>query len=90
MLYIAHTCILMLCAALPCAPARGADIPRPMKKTAAVNLRMTEELRDRLQRLAEENRRNISDYIRLVLEEHADAEEQRRARKAARKAAPKP
>jgi mRNA-degrading endonuclease RelE of RelBE toxin-antitoxin system len=59
-----------------------------MKKTAAVNLRMTEELRAKLQRLADENRRQLSDYIRLVLEDHANADEERRARKAARTARP--
>lgn len=44
-----------------------------MKKSTSVNVRMTEELRDQLQKLADANRRTLSDYIRLLLEEHVEA-----------------
>jgi predicted transcriptional regulator len=49
-----------------------------MKRATSVNIRMTDELRGELQRLAEANKRTLSDYIRIVLEEHAEG--QRRAR----------
>jgi hypothetical protein len=37
---------------------------------------MTEELRAGLQRLAAENKRTLSDYIRLLLEEHVETQRQ--------------
>jgi predicted DNA-binding protein len=48
-----------------------------MKRTTSVNVRMTDQLREALQRLADANKRTLSDYVRLVLEEHADAHEER-------------
>jgi predicted transcriptional regulator len=45
-----------------------------MKRDTSVNVRLTSELRDELQRLAEANRRTLSDYIRLLLEEHVEAQ----------------
>ena len=33
-------------------------------------LRLPEELREELQRLADKDRRKLSDYIRIALEEH--------------------
>ncbi|HWE22166.1 MAG TPA: hypothetical protein VG758_34160 [Hyphomicrobiaceae bacterium] len=38
---------------------------------------MTDELRGELQRLAEANKRTLSDYIRIVLEEHAEGQRER-------------
>jgi predicted transcriptional regulator len=49
-----------------------------MKRAMSVNIRMTDELRGKLQRLAEANKRTLSDYIRILLEEHIEV--QRRAR----------
>ena len=53
-----------------------------MKKSAAVNLRMTQELRDELQRLADEDGRELSNYIRWLLERHVrskkDEQQQRK------------
>lgn len=54
-----------------------------MKKTAAVNLRLTEELRDKIKRLADADGRELSGYIRRVLELHVQAEEERAAKRAA-------
>jgi predicted transcriptional regulator len=48
-----------------------------MKRATSVNIRMTDELRGELQRLAEANKRTLSDYIRIVLEEHAEAQRER-------------
>jgi len=48
-----------------------------MKRTTSVNIRMTDELRGELQRLADANKRTLSDYVRLVLEEHAEARRER-------------
>jgi len=43
-----------------------------MKRTTSVNIRMTDELRGELQRLADANKRTLSDYVRLLLEEHVE------------------
>ena len=48
-----------------------------MKRTTSVNIRMTDELRGELQRLADTNKRTLSDYVRLVLEEHAEEKRER-------------
>jgi predicted transcriptional regulator len=48
-----------------------------MKRTTSVNIRMTDDLRGELQRLADANRRTLSDYIRLLLEEHVDQKRER-------------
>jgi predicted DNA-binding protein len=48
-----------------------------MKRATSVNIRMTDELRGELQRLAEANKRTLSDYIRIVLEEHAEGQRER-------------
>jgi len=45
-----------------------------MKRDTSVNVRLTSELRDELQRLAEAHKRTLSDYIRLLLEEHIEAQ----------------
>ena len=39
-----------------------------MKRTTSVNIRITDELRGELQRLADSNKRTLSDYVRLILE----------------------
>jgi predicted transcriptional regulator len=46
-----------------------------MKRNTSVNVRMTEDLRASLQRLADANKRTLSDYIRLLLEEHVGTQE---------------
>jgi hypothetical protein len=38
---------------------------------------MTDELRHELQRLATANKRTLSDYVRIVLEEHAERQRER-------------
>jgi predicted DNA-binding protein len=56
-----------------------------MKRTTSVNIRMTDELRGELQRLADANKRTLSDYVRLVLEEHAEVKREREEDVAKRK-----
>ena len=56
-----------------------------MKRTTSVNIRMTDELRGELQRLADSNKRTLSDYVRLVLEEHAEVKREREEDAAKRK-----
>jgi predicted DNA-binding protein len=46
---------------------------------------MTDELRQELQRLADVNKRTLSDYVRLVLEEHAEVKREREEDAAKRK-----
>lgn len=43
-----------------------------MKKDAAVNVRITSELKAKLQRLADEDGRKLSNYIERVLSQHVD------------------
>ena len=40
-----------------------------------MNVRMTEEMRASLQRLADAHKRTLSDYIRILLEEHIEVRE---------------
>jgi len=56
-----------------------------MKRTTSVNIRMTDELGGELQRLADTNKRTLSDYVRLVLEEHAEVKRGREEDAAKRK-----
>jgi predicted DNA-binding protein len=56
-----------------------------MKRTTSVNIRMTDELRGELQRLADANKRTLSDYVRLVLEAHAEVKREREEDVAKRK-----
>ena len=56
-----------------------------MKRTTSVNIRMTDELRGELQRLADANKRTLSDYVRIVLEEHAEVKREREEDAAKRK-----
>jgi predicted transcriptional regulator len=48
-----------------------------MKRATSVNVRMTDQLRGELQRLADANKRTLSDYIRLLLEEHVEVRRER-------------
>jgi predicted DNA-binding protein len=48
-----------------------------MKRATSVNIRMTDELRGELQRLADANKRTLSDYIRILLEEHIEVRRER-------------
>jgi predicted DNA-binding protein len=48
-----------------------------MKRATSVNVRMTDQLRSELQKLADANKRTLSDYIRLLLEEHIEAQRER-------------
>jgi len=41
-----------------------------MKKDVQVGIRMPSDLRDKLKELAEAERRDLANYIRLVLEQH--------------------
>jgi hypothetical protein len=45
-----------------------------MKKDTSVNVRLTSAEREELQRLADAAKRKLSDYIRLVLQAHLEAE----------------
>lgn len=64
---------------------RFAGYGPPMKRTTSVNIRMTDELRGELQRLADTNKRTLSDYVRLLLEEHVEARREREEDAAKRK-----
>jgi predicted transcriptional regulator len=46
-----------------------------MKRATSVNVRMTDDLRGELQRLADAHKRTLSDYIRLTLEAHVEAQQ---------------
>lgn len=48
----------------------------PMKKDTSVNVRLTSDERAELQRLADADKRKLSDYIRLVLQAHLETERQ--------------
>jgi hypothetical protein len=48
-----------------------------MKRATSVNVRMTEEMRTSLQRLADANKRTLSDYIRILLDEHIEQQQDR-------------
>ena len=56
-----------------------------MKRTTSVNIRMTDELRGDLQRLADANKRTLSDYVRLLLEEHVEIQKEQEEPSAKRK-----
>ncbi|TVT60170.1 MAG: DNA-binding protein [Sedimenticola thiotaurini] len=43
-----------------------------MAKNATLTIRISKELKEQLQKLANQDRRSLSDYIGLVLEEHAE------------------
>jgi predicted DNA-binding protein len=49
-------------------------MPRKMieRKTERLSIRLTRTLRRRLEKLAAEDRRKLSNYIELILEEHAE------------------
>ena len=53
-----------------------------MKKDASVTLRLPSDLRERLQKLADADERDLSAYVRRALERHAD-EAERQIRPAA-------
>lgn len=42
-----------------------------MKRDVQIGVRITSELKKRLERLAEADQRKLADYIRIVLEKHA-------------------
>ena len=42
------------------------------RKTERLSIRLTKALRRRLEKLAADDRRKLSTYIEIVLEEHAD------------------
>ncbi len=46
---------------------------RPKKTDGQIGIRVSKALRDALERLAAKDRRSLSDYIRLVLEDHVSA-----------------
>jgi uncharacterized protein (DUF1778 family) len=45
-----------------------------MKRDTSVNIRLTSDERDQLQRRADAAKRTLSDYIRLILQAHLDEE----------------
>jgi hypothetical protein len=45
-----------------------------MKRDTSVNVRLTSEERAELQRLADADKRKLSDYIRLILQAHLETE----------------
>jgi hypothetical protein len=48
---------------------------RPIKRDTSVNVRLTSDEREALERLAARNRRTLSDYIRVILQDHVRTEE---------------
>jgi hypothetical protein len=44
----------------------------PTKKDTSVNVRLTSGEREALERLAARNRRTLSDYIRIILQDHGE------------------
>lgn len=56
-----------------------------MKKDTSVNVRLTSQQRAALQRLADEDGRELSNYIRRVLEVHLQKDEARKKREMIRK-----
>jgi hypothetical protein len=56
-----------------------------MKKDTSVNVRLTSAERAELQRLADGAKRKLSDYIRLILQEHLEAERESASRSEKRK-----
>lgn len=42
----------------------------PMKKDVQISIRISAELRDKLKKLAEADRRALAGYITIVLEQH--------------------
>jgi uncharacterized protein (DUF1778 family) len=55
-----------------------------MKRDTSVNIRLTQAERDELQRRADAAKRTLSDYIRLILQDHleepADGKAERKKR----------
>jgi hypothetical protein len=56
-----------------------------MKRDSSVNIRITSAERAELQRLADASKRKLSDYIRLILQEHLEAENNAAAAKPEKK-----
>jgi uncharacterized protein (DUF1778 family) len=48
------------------------------KKTERIELRISKELKDTLTNLANKARRKLSDYLRIVLEDHSRKENKRK------------
>jgi mRNA-degrading endonuclease RelE of RelBE toxin-antitoxin system len=48
-----------------------------MKRITSVNVRISPEMKDELQELADRYRRKLSDYVRLVLEDHLEQQKRR-------------
>jgi predicted HicB family RNase H-like nuclease len=46
---------------------------RPKKTDGQIGVRVSKVLREALERLAAKDRRSLSEYIRLVLEDHVNA-----------------
>jgi predicted transcriptional regulator len=49
-----------------------------MSKTAPFSMRLSPELKAKLQRLADADRRSLTNYIEVLLEDHAAQKEQAR------------
>jgi predicted DNA-binding protein len=61
---------------------------RGMKRDTSVNVRLTSEMREELQKLADAHKRTLSDYIRLLLEEHLEQQKTQAEAAAKRKRPP--
>lgn len=51
------------------------------KKNTQIGVRLSDELRDKLTKMANENKRTLSDYIRLLLEDKVEEVEREKAKK---------
>ena len=56
--------------------------PAHMARIAQINLRARPSLKDKLEKLAKQDRRTLSAYVEKLLEDHVTEQERRRAKQA--------
>ena len=52
-----------------------------MARIAQINLRVRPSLKAKLEKLAKQDRRTLSGYVEMLLEDHVTAQERRRAKR---------
>ena len=67
----------MMYASAPCEVNPAQFNAGAMKRITSVNVRISPEMKDDLQVLADRYRRKLSDYVRLVLEHHLEQQKRR-------------
>ena len=53
-----------------------------MSRSAQINLRVRPSLKAKLEKLAKQDRRTLSGYVEMLLEDHVTGQERRRAKQA--------